>query len=46
MLSPDNSRMLAYKRQIAVYNKDFKMIEKIENIKEDSEISKDIIEYK
>lgn len=46
MLSPENSRMLAYKRQIAVYNNDLKMIKKIESIKEDSEVTKEIIEYK
>lgn len=42
MLSPEISRMLASKRQIAVYNKDFEMVKKIENIKNEKEISKEI----
>ena len=46
MLSPDNSKMLARKRQIAIYNKDFDMLKKIENIQKDNEITKDIINYK
>ena len=45
MLSPDNSRLLAKKRQIALYNKDFEMIKLIENIKYDYQITKEIINY-
>ena len=46
MLSPEMSRLLAYKRQIAVYNNDLKMIKKIESIKDDKKIDSEIIDYK
>lgn len=46
MLKPENSRLLAHIKQIAIYNKDFKMIKKIENIKSDDKITKEIINYK
>lgn len=46
MLTPENSRMLAKKRQIAVYNKDFKMVKKIEEIKHNKEIDDEIKNYK
>ena len=46
MLSVKNSRLLAKKRQIALFNKDFKMIKKIEEIKHDDEITKEILDYK
>lgn len=46
MLKPENSRLLAKKKQIAIYNKDFEMVKKIEAIKKDDEITNDIINYK
>lgn len=46
MLSPEISRLLAYKRQIAVYNNDFEMIKKIESIKSDNEVDLEIMNYK
>lgn len=46
MLSPKNSRLLAKIKQIAIYNKDFEMIKKIENIKNDDEITEEVVKYK
>lgn len=46
MLSAKNSQLLAKKKQIAILNKDFKMIEILEKIKDDNQITKEIIEYK
>lgn len=46
MISAKNSRMLAIKKQMAVQNKDFKMIKKLERIKDDKEITNEIIKYK
>lgn len=46
MLTVENSRLLAKKKQIAVYNKDIEMIKKIEKITTDFEITLDIINYK
>lgn len=46
MLTPKNSRLLAKKKQIAISNKDYKMIEKIEKIKNDDEITSEILNYK
>ena len=45
MLSPKYSRLLAKKRLIALFNKDFEMIKKIESIKYDYEITEKIINY-
>ena len=45
MLSPKNSRMLAKKRNIALLKKDYDMANKIEKIKNDSEITKEIRNY-
>ena len=45
MLSPDNSRMLAKKRNIALFKKDYVMVNKIESIKKDSEITEEIRNY-
>lgn len=46
MLSVEKSKLLAIKRQIALFNKDFKMVKKIEEIKHDDEITKEILDYK
>ena len=46
MLTPKNSRLLALKKQIALYNKDYETIKKIEKIKNDNQVSKEIKEYK
>lgn len=46
MLSVDNSHLLARKMQYAIYNNDIEMIKKIENIKNDNEITEDILNYK
>ena len=46
MLAPDISRLLAKKKQIAIYNNDYKMIKKIENIKYGWQITKEITNYK
>ncbi len=46
MLTPENSKLLAIKKQIAVYNKDYDMIKKIEKIKNDNQISEEIKKYK
>ena len=46
MISPENSRLLATIKQIAVYNGDIKMIDKLENIKYDYEITPEILNYK
>lgn len=46
MMSVENSRLLAIKLQYAIYNNDINMIKKIEKIKRDSDITKEIIEYK
>lgn len=45
MLSVENSHLLAKKMQYAIYNNDIEMMKKIENIKSDNEITKEIIEY-
>ena len=45
MLSPVNSRLLATKMQIAIYNNDYEMIKKIEAITSNKQITKAIIEY-
>ena len=45
MLSPKNSRILALKRQIALFKKDFEMVKKIEQIKSDKEITQEIKNY-
>lgn len=46
MLKADNSRLLAIKRQLALYNKDYEMVRKIENIKDDSEITEEMRSYR
>ena len=46
MLSVDNSHLLARKMQYAIYNNDIEMIKKIENIKNENEITEDILNYK
>lgn len=46
MLSPKYSRLLAIKVQYAKRNKDIDMINKIQNIKYDSQVSSDILNYK
>lgn len=46
MLSPKYSRLLAKKRLIALFNKDFEMIKKIENIKNDSDVTEEMLNYK
>jgi hypothetical protein len=46
MLKPETSRLLAYKKQIAIYNRDLDMIKKIENIKKEADVTPDIINYK
>lgn len=44
MLTPKNSKYLANLIQKAIYNKDFKLIEKIRKIKDDKDMKKyDII---
>ena len=45
MLSPKNSRILALKRQIALFKKDFEMVKKIEQIKSDKETGTQIKLY-
>ncbi len=45
MLSSKYSRMLANKKLIALYNKDLKMVKKIESIKYDYEVTEEIINY-
>lgn len=46
MISAYNSRLLSKIKQLAVKNKDYKMIKKIENIRHDYEITKEIKNYK
>lgn len=46
MLSVKNSKFLAKIKQIAIYNQDKKMINKIEKIKNDYEIDFEIRNYK
>lgn len=45
MIKPDLSRILAKKHMFAVFNKDEKMIRKIESIKSEDDITEDIINY-
>jgi len=45
MLSPDKSRFLAKIKQIALRNNDYEMIETIEKIKNDTEITRSILNY-
>lgn len=46
MLSVYNSHLLAIKKQYAIYNKDYEMIKKIEEVKNDNQITKEMLDYK
>lgn len=46
MISPENSRLLAFVKQLAIINDDERMVEKVESIKEDYEIDEEILNYK
>lgn len=45
MLKPKNSKLLAKIKELALYNKDYEMIKKIELIKNDDEITEKIKNY-
>jgi len=46
MLSPENSRLLAKKRLIALYKRDYFVVDMIEKIKNDNEVTDFIKNYK
>lgn len=46
MLSANNSRILAMKIQLAKANRDFDMMNKIEAVKNDEDVTKDMLNYK